>query len=155
MIALTDAQQGDLRGAMLQYAIQFLGKFYKWGGDDPSGFDCSGFVIELIKAVGALPRRADYTADGLMNLMIGCKVNNPSLGCLVFYVNDNGRAYHVEFCATELLSIGASGGGSNTRTIQDAINQNAFIKVRPIKRGGAKMVFVDVIKYLVDKQNYL
>jgi len=29
--------------------------FYLWGGDDPlAGFDCSGFVIEILKSVGIL-----------------------------------------------------------------------------------------------------
>ena len=36
-------------------AWKYIGKFYKWGGDDPSGFDCSGFVIEILKSVGILP----------------------------------------------------------------------------------------------------
>jgi hypothetical protein len=39
---------------------------------------------------------------------------------------------HVEICLSEELSIGASGGGSKTKTIKDAIKQNAFIKIRPI-----------------------
>lgn len=32
----------------------------------------------------------------------------------------------------EDLAIGASGGGSRTRTRQDAIKHNAFIKIRPV-----------------------
>ena len=38
----------------LQTALAYLGTPYVWGGDDPSGFDCSGFVIECLKSAGLL-----------------------------------------------------------------------------------------------------
>ena len=50
---------------MLQVLWCYHGTWYKWGGDDSSGFDCSGLVIEALKSIGLFPRKEDTTADGL------------------------------------------------------------------------------------------
>jgi len=118
------------------YSLLFIGLFYKWGGDDPSGFDCSGFVIEILKSVGVLPRKGDWTAEGLYGKFINYKVKTPEAGCLVFWWDKNGRkVIHVEFCIDENRTIGASGGGSYTLDLENAIKHNAFIKIRPINYG--------------------
>lgn len=128
-------------------AFSYLGTAYKWGGDDPmAGFDCSGFVIELLKSVGILPRKGDWTAQSLWHLLYLhrlTKLKNVREGCLVFWFNRKGDRYiHVEYCINEHLSIGASGGGSRTKTTQDAINQNAYIKIRPINSRKGKKSYV-------------
>jgi len=119
-------------------AWKYLGSWYKWGGDDPSGFDCSGLVIEILKSVGILPRRYDARAEQLSYKFK--RVNRPYLGCLVFY---GSPITHVEFCLDKKLSIGASGGGRKTLEIKDAIRDNAFIKIRPIIRDASTLKYVD------------
>ena len=111
-------------------AWHYLGTPYRWGGDDFSSFDCSGFVIEILKSVGKLPREGDWTARGLWNLFPTAQYATE--GNLVFWsAQHTGDIIHVEYCLNSELSIGASGGGSKTMTIEDAIRQNAYIKVRP------------------------
>jgi cell wall-associated NlpC family hydrolase len=113
-------------------AWSFLGKPYIWGGDDPiAGFDCSGFVIEILRSVGILPRAGDWTAAQLMDKFP--IVSNPTNGCLVFWENAEKKVIHVEYCLDSRLSIGASGGGSKTITVEDAIKQNAYIRIRPFR----------------------
>lgn len=126
-------------------AWSFLGTPYIWGGDDPSGFDCSGFCIEVLKSVGLLPRRGDWTAEQLMNFFRHKRVDNPKEGCLVFWNSstDPLKIIHVEYCLDDLLAIGASGGGSGNRTVDDAIFNNAYIKVRPIKSRSEIWGYVD------------
>lgn len=113
----------------LDYIMRFTGQWYKWGGDDPSGFDCSGLVVEYLQAGGKIPRKSDFTADQLMGMFP--KIPAPRRGGLVFF-GKNGVATHVEICLNNSLSLGASGGGKNTVTVEDAMRDNAFIKVRPI-----------------------
>jgi cell wall-associated NlpC family hydrolase len=130
----------------IDYAKAFIGTWYKWAGDDPDGFDCSGLMVEVLKAVGLMPRRGDWTAHQLMTIFNEHKVAEPYEGCLVFWLNDIGKAIHVELCISDELAIGASGGGSNTVSTADAIAHNAFIKIRPIDSRAGHKVYVDPFK---------
>ena len=123
-------------------AFGFLGRPYYWGGDDPmQGFDCSGFVIEILKSVGLLQRNGDWTAAGLSSMFP--HVDVPYRGCLVFWENAAGKIIHVEYCLDETFSIGASGGGSSTTSEQAAITGNAYIKVRPFRSRNRIAGFAD------------
>ena len=130
-----------------QVAMSYLGTWYKWGGDDPSGFDCSGFINAILKSIGLLDRGTDYTACGLADLFFDNKINILREGHLVFFgkafspgthgirmLRETGlKITHVEYMLDHFHSIGASGGGSNILTPEDAIKYNAFIKIRPVE----------------------
>jgi len=125
------------RDLAVKVAWSFLGRPYIWGGDDPvAGFDCSGFVIEILKSAGVLPRKGDWTADQLYEMFKrqGKYIMKPSTGALAFWINfpNTSRIRHVEFCLSYDFSIGASGGGSKIKTELDAIRENAYIKIRPL-----------------------
>lgn len=134
----------DLRLCATEYAKHFIGTFYKWGGDDPSGFDCSGFVCEILQSVGKIGRKEDFNAAALRAKFAAQVVTKPAEGCLVFYAAQaGGPIIHVEYCLNEFQSIGASGGGSTTLTVEDAIKDNAFIKVRTIYSRAHIVAFCD------------
>lgn len=133
------------RELALDYAWRYVGTFYSWGGDDPSGFDCSGFVVEVLKAIGLLPRGGDWTAAGLYEIFKNRVVNAPQAGCLVFW-HSNNKIIHVEICVDSERCLGASGGGRGTVTREDAIKHNAFIKMRPYKSRKNVYGFVDPFK---------
>lgn len=129
----------EMRKIVLDVAWQNYGRFYSWGGDDPSGFDCSGFVIEVFKSVGILPRGGDWTAAALWEMWKDKQVEIPNPGDLIFWENSRRHVVHVEIVINRELGIGASGGGSFVRSLEEAIQHNAFIKIRPIKtRAGVR-----------------
>lgn len=126
------------REVALLIAERHLGTFYTWGGDDPSSFDCSGLMIEALKSSGVFPRKGDDTADGLRGRYEAVPSGERKAGDLVFWLNASGKAFHVGMVWGDPAEwyIGAEGGGSSTKTIEDAIARNAFVKLRPIASRG-------------------
>lgn len=139
-----------MRTKAVWYLCRWVGTYYTWGGSDPSGFDCSGLMIETLQAVGILPMPFDHTANGLY-LMLKNKTPPPKAyaGCLVFWFKE-GRAIHVEMMIDDYHTIGASGGGSKTLTRADAIRHDAFVKMRPVGYRGDNYKICD--PFLVDKE---
>jgi cell wall-associated NlpC family hydrolase len=128
----------------IKTALSYLGTPYIWGGDDPSGFDCSGFVIECLRSVGMLTEKEDYTADGLYRLYKNKVVKYPYKSNLIFYLDDKHNAYHVAICLDKNFQIGALGGNSANLNSQNAWDKNAFVKIRPIKKDQSNFKFIDI-----------
>lgn len=143
------------------YLRSYIGKWYKWGGDGPV-FDCSGYVNEGFKAFGMCPRGKDRNSrmiagDACMGgLFIPVRndgpVHVPSVGEVVFFADspqsddmteEIAHIRHIEWCVNDWQTIGASGGGSKTLTMKDAIKHRAFIKVRPLGRNRRIVGFAD------------
>lgn len=116
--------------------LQFLNVPYRWGGDDPiAGLDCSGLAIMVTEAFGAHPG-TDMTAQGLHDWLLanGGRRVEPARGALAFYGGGASRITHVAICLNDRLVVEAGGGGSKTTTLQAAIEQNAFVRIRPVGR---------------------
>ena len=116
---------------------------YLWGGNDPLvGFDCSGFVIEGLKSAGILPREGDWTAQSLVGQQFKdyrrLRPHEIIPGTLLFWKR-GATIGHVEVVyrvvGQTVFTIGASGGGSTTRSLADAVKQDAYIKIRPATSG--------------------
>lgn len=87
-------QQASLRNKVVNYALQFVGNRYVWGGTNPNtGADCSGFVQYVLRnAAGvSLPRTSREQAKA------GRAVNSSEMqpGDLIFYTNSGGTVNHV------------------------------------------------------------
>lgn len=136
---------GSDRDLFLYYAWRFVRIPYLWGGDDPmEGFDCSGYVIECLKAVGQLPYSGDWTAHALWILFKHREILEPGPGCLVFWRSGSDKMTHIEIAVNSRFSIGASGGGSGTTNLKAAIEDDAYIKMRPFRnRDSRKLFFAD------------
>lgn len=119
---------------LIDYAKSFLHLPYIWGGDDPlSGLDCSGLVQLILASVGMDPP-GDQTAQALYNhFEINGSLNSYGAGSIAFYGESVTKVTHIAFCLDQYLMIEAGGGGSTTKTLQDAITQNAYVRMRLIK----------------------
>ena len=133
-----------LATCFVEYAKMFIGQPYLWGGDDSiDGFDCSGLVVESLKAVGMMTTE-DATANTLFNKYENCLVETPRLGSLVCYARE-GRIAHIGIYWDCGLYITADGGGSHIKTLEDAARHNAFVKVRPVS-SRRDPIFLDIFK---------
>ena len=114
----------------LKIAESHLGLAYMWGGNNArTGFDCSGFVVEVLRSVGVLPIVGDWTAAMLLERFAHNKTAGLTRGNLVFW---GDPATHVELIyehslASPTLTIGASASAG-------------FIQIRPMKPSPSAIV---------------
>ena len=141
----------NLRGKITKLSLDLIGIPYQYGGDDITGFDCSGFIVELLKSIGLMHHANDATAHDLAQFyhakpFLSHKIET---GDLIFWYNETKHIHtHVELAINSKLSIGASGGGSKTDSVQDAIAHNAYIKIRPIEnRGDSRKLYYAKLPY--------
>ena len=83
----------SLRTQIVNYALQFLGNPYVWGGTSlTKGADCSGFTLSVFGHFGiSLPHYSGAQA----NMGKAVKSSEMRPGDLVFYANSKGTINHV------------------------------------------------------------
>lgn len=118
-------------GVLLLYALQFVGKPYIWGGEGPAGFDCSGFIQELLKSIGG-DQPGDQNAQMIYDhYKYAGEFNNRALGALAFYGKSATEISHVAMFLNDWQVIEAGGGDHETTNAAQAEVDHAFIRVRP------------------------
>lgn len=83
----------DVRVDLVEYAKQFVGNPYVWGGTSlTKGADCSGFVMSVFKKYGV---KLSHSSRAQANE--GTKISTADLlpGDLIFYANSSGTINHV------------------------------------------------------------
>jgi peptidoglycan DL-endopeptidase CwlO len=112
--------------------LSFLNIPYVWGGKNPlTGLDCSGLVEQILRQLGIDPpgnqnSQAFYThfsTKGVGSIL--------DFGALCFYGPSVSTINHIAFMINENQVIEAGGGGSATKTVEDAKLIGAFVRVRP------------------------
>jgi cell wall-associated NlpC family hydrolase len=87
---------GSRSPALLDRVTSLLGVPYLWGGRTPAGFDCSGFVQQVLAEQGfALPRDARLQCRASSRLPTG---RPPRPGDLAFFRGPRQPASHVGIC---------------------------------------------------------
>ena len=86
-------EKASLRSQIVNYAMQFLGNPYVWGGTSlTKGADCSGFTMSVMKHFGiSLPHYSGSQAQK------GKRIKSSEMrpGDLIFYGNSSGTINHV------------------------------------------------------------
>lgn len=90
---------------VINTAKQYMGVPYVWGGETPTGFDCSGFTQYVLKQNGiSIPRTAaEQYASG-----VSIMKSNLKTGDLVFFTTYKPGASHVGFYLGDNKFIHAS-----------------------------------------------
>lgn len=117
---------------LVDYAMSFVGREYIYGGAGPY-FDCSGFVIELMKSCGNSPPH-DMTAQQLFeHYKPTSEWGLKAAGSIAFYGRATNAITHVAWCVNPYQMIEAGGGTSETVSLELARRKNAFIRMRLIQ----------------------
>lgn len=124
----------DEKFVFLSVALSYLNQPYKWGGDDPTGIDCSGLVVECLASAGMVGEWFDATADMLMHRFNATTTTDLQPGSLIWRVNDKNHATHVMISLGKGWLIEAGGGHRGVTTEGEAAKANAFVRIRNIKR---------------------
>jgi cell wall-associated NlpC family hydrolase len=108
------------RDHLVNTARAFIGVPYKWGGTNPNGYDCSGFVQEVFRLSGhSVPRMADAQYEKLE------KVDKDGLvpGDLVFFNTDGSGVSHVGIYSGEGKFLHAS---SSRGVIESGLDESYY-----------------------------
>lgn len=106
----TPSRSGDRVQTILDYGRTLQGHPYRWGGNAPGGFDCSGFVYHVFGHHGISLPRTSYAM-----FEVGTPVSRAELrpGDLVFFTTYRAGASHVGiFYGNEMFLHGSSAGGA-------------------------------------------
>lgn len=96
-VTMTELKYGNgvsnLRVDIAEYAKQFVGNRYKWGGTSlTKGADCSGFVLAVYKKFGI---KVSHSSKAQAKEGKKIKASELQPGDLVFYANSSGSINHV------------------------------------------------------------
>jgi len=124
---------------LYDFALSYYGKPYVWGGDGSNryegGVDCSG-LAQIILSAAKMDPSGDQTADSLYRYFLEEGrgfLNLGGLGAFAFFGKPE-RIIHVGFCLDAKVMLNASGGGRDITSIDIANQNNACVKIEPIKR---------------------
>lgn len=122
-------------------------KWYDWGGQGPGGVDCSGLVVEGLRACGVFANKQDMSADMIWNTYKGdYDCEHPKAGSIVFWFNNNGKAIHTAVAVGPYHCIGANGGDSDITDSTIAELEGAFVKYRPINYRTERFRCIDIFR---------
>ena len=115
---------------IVNYAYNFLGTPYVWGGTSTSGFDCSGFTQYVFKQMGYSMKRT-----AAQQLTCGYAVTDLQMGDLVFFENTyttGADASHVGIYVGDNQFIHAASGGVKVTDLSDDYYAARYIGARRV-----------------------
>lgn len=87
-----DRKEETLRSELVRKARTLLGINYKYGGENKSGFDCSGFTKYIFDDIGDVLARTSKEQSRQGELK---RLNELKAGDLVFFKGKEGEVNHV------------------------------------------------------------
>lgn len=117
--------------AVVEYAKQFIGTPYVYGGSSPSGFDCSGFVKYVYNHFGVNLTRSSYSQ---VNEGTYVARSNLQPGDLVFF-GTKGNVHHVGIYVSDGNFIHAPKPGKTVRieTLNSGYYNNNYYTAKRVR----------------------
>jgi cell wall-associated NlpC family hydrolase len=125
---------------MTLMSMQYLNAPYKWGGNGPWEFDCSGLVLKVLYDIDIM--LPDMTSQQLHDYIIRngqtfgtFQSSNPSSDCILFFGKSVDKITHVSIAISEDYMIEAGGAGSDSinMSTKELGARDARVRIKEIK----------------------
>ncbi len=116
-------------GAAVAAARSAIGTPYRYGGDGPAAYDCSGLTVSAMRAAGISLPRTSYSQFG-----VGVAVGRTGIqpGDLVFFDTDGSGASHVGIATSGGTVISATSQGVREHAISDSYWGPRYVGARRV-----------------------
>src|SRR5690606_19575683 len=118
-------------------AMQYANAPYKWGGNGPFAFDCSGLVLKVLNDAGIL--LSDMTAQEIYEWAIreGMESCEPGENCILFFGESLNKITHTAISASDgvfMIEAGGAGRESETMSLDALAQKDARVRIKKINR---------------------
>lgn len=117
--------QMNIRDTALRIAFEELHKPYVYGSNGTDDWDCSGFLMHILRHTGHVPPTVDWTAQGIHDKLQQSSSPARQAGSLVFYGADLDHITHCAMAINQFAIIGAN-GGSIKKVSVEKINYHRY-----------------------------
>ncbi|GHU24513.1 hypothetical protein FACS1894172_06540 [Spirochaetia bacterium] len=114
---------GDTRDNIIDFAKQYIGRPYRYAGDSPDGFDCSGFVCFVYR--NSLGINLPHSSTGIWESGREVRIEDAKPGDIIVFAN-RGRIDHVALLINSSTMIHAVSDGSKTGVLISPLNDSYF-----------------------------
>ncbi len=116
--------------SVVDYAKQFIGSRYVYGGSSPSGFDCSGFTSYVYKQFGVSLNR---TAAGQYSNGVAVSRSELAPGDLVMFGKSGINHVGIYIGGGQIVHAANSSRGVTIDTINSGYYNNNYVGARRVK----------------------